>query len=104
MYIPEGTISNENPLPLLDDIDEVQRKKKLEDEIPIKGKLKTVVVMARGLTRADQAKGGLSDPYAKIEYPDKKSVTTKAIKSTVNPVWNFEHPHIIDITRGVNKQ
>ncbi|KAI8336263.1 C2 domain-containing protein [Chlamydoabsidia padenii] len=50
-------------------------------------KLRMGVVAARGLAAAD--KSGFSDPYAVIRINSKK-YTTKVIKQTLDPEWNFE--------------
>ncbi|KAI8099528.1 C2 domain-containing protein [Halteromyces radiatus] len=49
--------------------------------------LRMGVIEARNLAAAD--KTGFSDPYAVIRINSKK-YTTKVVKQTLDPVWNFE--------------
>ncbi|KAI8145029.1 C2 domain-containing protein [Fennellomyces sp. T-0311] len=59
-------------------------------------KLRINVVGARNLAAAD--KTGFSDPYVVFRVDDKK-YTTKVIKQTLDPVWNYE----FEIPIGIDK-
>jgi len=52
--------------------------------------------MAQNLIAADSSTK-TSDPYVEILLPDKKKTSTKFIEKTLNPIWNFEYRHHIDI-------
>lgn len=98
MFVPEGIINTDLPLPLLEDMDEITRKKKEIAKIPMRGTIVINVVMAQNLKKAD--KDG-SDPYVEITFPDKKQASSQAIPLTLNPIWNFQHRHRIDIYQEV---
>ncbi|KAF7727298.1 Multiple C2 and transmembrane domain-containing protein 2 [Apophysomyces ossiformis] len=58
-------------------------------------KLRIGIVGARNLAAAD--KTGFSDPYAVVRINQKK-YSTKVIKQTLDPVWNYEFE--INIVQG----
>lgn len=67
-----------------------QDLKKLQEDATIVGTLLINVVHAVGLRKADAGLfGSLSDPYAEITFPDKKTLKAPFIKNTVNPKWNY---------------
>ncbi|KAI8068005.1 C2 domain-containing protein [Gongronella butleri] len=59
----------------------------IQSYIMTKCKLRMGVICGRGLAAAD--KTGFSDPYAVIRINDKKH-TTKVVKQTLDPDWNYE--------------
>lgn len=82
------------PLTLKEDVEEEGKKKKEEEEKVIKGVLKINIVFARGLKKGDDT---TSDPYCYVVYPDGSNISTKVIEKTLEPIWNFEHPKMINI-------
>ena len=97
IYVIEGENLDIPTLPMLNDLDEISRKKMEQDQKLIQGILKINVVMARKLRIADANKGGLSDPYCVITYPDDKTISTKTVENELNPIWNFESPKPISL-------
>lgn len=97
LYVVEGDNLDIPTLPMVEDLDEISRKKMEREQQLIQGILKINIVMAKGLRIADASKGGLSDPYCVATFPDNKKISTKILENELNPIWNFSHPQQISI-------
>lgn len=64
----------------------------------MKGVIECHIITARNLKIADTI-SKTSDPYVTIEFPDESTISTKTIKKNLNPIWNFENRHSINILK-----
>ncbi|KAL4493478.1 hypothetical protein ABPG72_007486 [Tetrahymena utriculariae] len=94
MFVVDGIKNEDKPLPLIEDMDEIIRKKKEEAKTPMRGTLVVNVVMAQNLKIADSKS---SDPYVEVTFPNKKKFSTPYIPENLNPIWNAEFRDRIDI-------
>lgn len=68
----------------------------------MKGVIECHIVTARNLKIADSI-SKTSDPYVTIIFPDDSTISTKTKKKTLNPIWNFENRHSINILKRAYK-
>ena len=60
-------------------------------ELEINGTMFINLIFGKGLRIADKT---TSDPYVEIKLPNKKTLKTKTISNTLNPVWNFKEKEV----------